>query len=82
MKTRWIKEVPIKINVHAWKVSVDGLPTRFNLSRRGVYMVGIGFQGVTLLRRMVGVVAFFSIAFKSQKGVRRFMLYCVVDNLE
>ncbi|GJX19625.1 RNA-directed DNA polymerase, eukaryota [Tanacetum coccineum] len=35
-KTRWIKEVPIKINIHAWKVSIDGLPTRFNLSRRGV----------------------------------------------
>ncbi|GJW88402.1 RNA-directed DNA polymerase, eukaryota, reverse transcriptase zinc-binding domain protein [Tanacetum coccineum] len=35
-KTRWIKEVPIKINIHAWKVSMDGLPTRFNLSRRGV----------------------------------------------
>ncbi|GJY38991.1 RNA-directed DNA polymerase, eukaryota, reverse transcriptase zinc-binding domain protein [Tanacetum coccineum] len=36
MKTRWIKEVPIKINVHAWKVKNDGLPTRFNLSRRGM----------------------------------------------
>ncbi|GJU85835.1 phospholipase-like protein [Tanacetum coccineum] len=35
-KTRWIKEVPIKINIHAWKVSIDGLPTRFNHSRRGV----------------------------------------------
>ncbi|GJW17430.1 RNA-directed DNA polymerase, eukaryota, reverse transcriptase zinc-binding domain protein [Tanacetum coccineum] len=35
-KTRWIKEVPIKINIHAWKVSIDDLPTRFNLSRRGV----------------------------------------------
>nr|GEU69830.1 hypothetical protein [Tanacetum cinerariifolium] len=34
-KTRWIKEVPIKINVHAWKVIHDCLPTRFNISRRG-----------------------------------------------
>nr|GFA11599.1 RNA-directed DNA polymerase, eukaryota, nucleotide-binding alpha-beta plait domain protein [Tanacetum cinerariifolium] len=33
-KTRWIKEVPIKINVHAWKVIHDCLPTRFNISRR------------------------------------------------
>nr|GEX13161.1 RNA-directed DNA polymerase, eukaryota [Tanacetum cinerariifolium] len=40
-KTRWIKEVPIKINVHAWKVSVDGLPIRFNLSRRGVEIESI-----------------------------------------
>nr|GEX22736.1 RNA-directed DNA polymerase, eukaryota, reverse transcriptase zinc-binding domain protein [Tanacetum cinerariifolium] len=36
-KTRWIKEVPIKINVHAWKVIQDCLPTRFNISRRGTY---------------------------------------------
>nr|GFB80172.1 RNA-directed DNA polymerase, eukaryota, reverse transcriptase zinc-binding domain protein [Tanacetum cinerariifolium] len=33
-KTRWIKEVPIKINVHAWKVIHDCLPSRFNISRR------------------------------------------------
>nr|GEV14202.1 RNA-directed DNA polymerase, eukaryota [Tanacetum cinerariifolium] len=35
-KTRWIKEVPIKFNVHAWKVRVNGLPTRWNISRRGI----------------------------------------------
>ena len=28
--------VPIKINVQAWKVKHDYLPTRFNLSRRGM----------------------------------------------
>nr|GEY46880.1 hypothetical protein [Tanacetum cinerariifolium] len=27
-KTRWIKYMPIKINVHAWKVMTDSLPTR------------------------------------------------------
>nr|GEU49950.1 basic 7S globulin 2-like [Tanacetum cinerariifolium] len=27
-KTRWIKYVPIKVNVHAWKVKTDSLPTR------------------------------------------------------
>ncbi|GKD51880.1 RNA-directed DNA polymerase, eukaryota, partial [Tanacetum coccineum] len=36
MKTRWIKVVPLKINVHAWKVSLDCLPTRLNISRRGM----------------------------------------------
>nr|GEV63440.1 RNA-directed DNA polymerase, eukaryota, reverse transcriptase zinc-binding domain protein [Tanacetum cinerariifolium] len=36
MKTRWIKDVPLKINVHAWKVSLDCLPTRLNISRRGM----------------------------------------------
>nr|GEW05140.1 RNA-directed DNA polymerase, eukaryota [Tanacetum cinerariifolium]GEW05149.1 RNA-directed DNA polymerase, eukaryota [Tanacetum cinerariifolium] len=35
-KTKWLKVVPIKINIHAWKVKLDGLPTRFNLSRRGI----------------------------------------------
>ncbi|GKD62306.1 RNA-directed DNA polymerase, eukaryota, reverse transcriptase zinc-binding domain protein, partial [Tanacetum coccineum] len=35
-KTRWIKAVPIKVNVHAWKVKFDGLPTRLNISRGGI----------------------------------------------
>nr|GEU31451.1 RNA-directed DNA polymerase, eukaryota [Tanacetum cinerariifolium] len=35
-KTRWIKAVPIKVNVHAWKVKLDGLLTRLNISRRGI----------------------------------------------
>nr|GFD17850.1 hypothetical protein [Tanacetum cinerariifolium] len=31
-----LEEVPIKVNIHAWKVSLDGLPTRWNISRRVV----------------------------------------------
>ncbi|GJY65325.1 RNA-directed DNA polymerase, eukaryota [Tanacetum coccineum] len=34
--TRWVHAVPIKINVFAWKVCLDFLPTRFNLSLRGL----------------------------------------------
>ncbi|GJZ95579.1 RNA-directed DNA polymerase, eukaryota [Tanacetum coccineum] len=34
--TRWVKCIPIKINVFAWRVSLDRLPTRLNLIRRGV----------------------------------------------
>ncbi|GJT17785.1 RNA-directed DNA polymerase, eukaryota, reverse transcriptase zinc-binding domain protein [Tanacetum coccineum] len=34
--TRWIKYIPIKINVFAWKVYLDRLPTKLNLARRGV----------------------------------------------
>nr|GFA40942.1 RNA-directed DNA polymerase, eukaryota [Tanacetum cinerariifolium] len=34
--TRWIKSIPIKINVFAWKVYLDRLPTRLNLIRRGL----------------------------------------------
>nr|GFA51646.1 RNA-directed DNA polymerase, eukaryota [Tanacetum cinerariifolium] len=33
-KTRWVKCVPIKVNILAWKVKMDALPVRFNLSRR------------------------------------------------
>ena len=34
--TRWVKVIPIKINIFAWKVSLDRLPTRENLAQRGV----------------------------------------------
>ncbi|GJW28177.1 RNA-directed DNA polymerase, eukaryota, reverse transcriptase zinc-binding domain protein [Tanacetum coccineum] len=34
--TRWINVLPIKVNVFAWKVFLDKLPTRSNLSLRGV----------------------------------------------
>nr|GEY41007.1 RNA-directed DNA polymerase, eukaryota [Tanacetum cinerariifolium] len=40
-KTRWIKAVPIKVNVHAWKVRLDNLPTRLNISRRGMDIASI-----------------------------------------
>ncbi|GKA66006.1 hypothetical protein Tco_0765814 [Tanacetum coccineum] len=33
-KTRWVRLVPIKINVHTWKVKYNSLPTRFNISGR------------------------------------------------
>ncbi|GKA38197.1 RNA-directed DNA polymerase, eukaryota [Tanacetum coccineum] len=32
-QTRWIKAVPIKVNIHAWKVRMDCLPTRLNIFR-------------------------------------------------
>ncbi|GJU75589.1 RNA-directed DNA polymerase, eukaryota, reverse transcriptase zinc-binding domain protein [Tanacetum coccineum] len=32
----WRKMVPIKVNILAWKVKLDGLPTRCNLSKRGL----------------------------------------------
>ncbi|GJZ06331.1 RNA-directed DNA polymerase, eukaryota, reverse transcriptase zinc-binding domain protein [Tanacetum coccineum] len=34
--TRWVKLVPIKINILAWKIYLDRLPTRLNLSGRGL----------------------------------------------
>nr|GEW23510.1 RNA-directed DNA polymerase, eukaryota [Tanacetum cinerariifolium] len=34
--TRWLRVVPIKVNVHACRVCLDKLPTRANLSLRGM----------------------------------------------
>ncbi|GJT22467.1 RNA-directed DNA polymerase, eukaryota [Tanacetum coccineum] len=34
--SRWVKQISIKVNVLAWKISMDRLPTRVNLHRRGV----------------------------------------------
>ncbi|GJZ77663.1 RNA-directed DNA polymerase, eukaryota, reverse transcriptase zinc-binding domain protein [Tanacetum coccineum] len=34
--TRWVNIIHIKINVFAWRVCLDNLPTRLNLSFRGV----------------------------------------------
>nr|GEW27711.1 RNA-directed DNA polymerase, eukaryota [Tanacetum cinerariifolium] len=36
LKTMWIKYIPNKVNVFAWKVMTNSLPTRFYLSRRGI----------------------------------------------
>ena len=34
--TRWVKCIPVKINIFAWKARRDRLPTRANLVRRGI----------------------------------------------
>ncbi|GJW54293.1 RNA-directed DNA polymerase, eukaryota [Tanacetum coccineum] len=39
--TRWVKMIPIKVNVFAWRVRMDKLPTRLNLSFRGMEIPSI-----------------------------------------
>nr|GFD01588.1 RNA-directed DNA polymerase, eukaryota [Tanacetum cinerariifolium] len=34
--TRWIKAVPIKVNILAWKVRLNGLSSCVNILRRGI----------------------------------------------
>nr|GEW24427.1 hypothetical protein [Tanacetum cinerariifolium] len=34
--TRWLRVVPIKVNVHVWTVCLDKLPTRANISLKGM----------------------------------------------
>nr|GEX52183.1 RNA-directed DNA polymerase, eukaryota, nucleotide-binding alpha-beta plait domain protein [Tanacetum cinerariifolium] len=41
VQTRWVKVVPIKLNVFAWRVCLDKLPTHLNLSLRGVEISSI-----------------------------------------
>ncbi|GKA50601.1 hypothetical protein Tco_0743674 [Tanacetum coccineum] len=36
ISNRRIRVVPIKVNTFAWKVRTNSLPTRFNISRRGI----------------------------------------------
>nr|GEX84177.1 RNA-directed DNA polymerase, eukaryota [Tanacetum cinerariifolium] len=36
LPTRWVKSVPIKVNITAWKVKSNAFLTRFNISRRGM----------------------------------------------
>nr|GEV58241.1 RNA-directed DNA polymerase, eukaryota [Tanacetum cinerariifolium] len=36
--TRWVKFIPIKINIFVWRARRDCLPTRSNLVQRGVFM--------------------------------------------
>nr|GFA99373.1 hypothetical protein [Tanacetum cinerariifolium] len=37
-RTLWIKYVPIKVNVLTWKIKIEALPTRFNISRRDIHI--------------------------------------------
>nr|GFB75958.1 RNA-directed DNA polymerase, eukaryota [Tanacetum cinerariifolium] len=36
ISTRWVKSVPSKVNITAWKIKTNALPMKFNLSRRGM----------------------------------------------
>ncbi|GJS17475.1 hypothetical protein Tco_0411947 [Tanacetum coccineum] len=49
-ETRWVKCVPIKINVLAWKIKTDALPTGSNISQCGLVrdIAILGFELVNL----------------------------------
>ncbi|PWA84019.1 reverse transcriptase domain, Reverse transcriptase zinc-binding domain protein [Artemisia annua] len=34
--TRWVKLVPIKVNILAWRIALNKIPSRFNMSLRGL----------------------------------------------
>ncbi|GJU13564.1 RNA-directed DNA polymerase, eukaryota [Tanacetum coccineum] len=39
--SRWVKVIPAKVNIYAWRVFLDKLPTRINLSIRGIEIPSI-----------------------------------------
>ncbi|GKA37635.1 RNA-directed DNA polymerase, eukaryota [Tanacetum coccineum] len=41
VQTRWVKLVPIKVNVFAWRLALNKLPTWFNMSSRGLEIPSI-----------------------------------------
>ncbi|GJX79158.1 RNA-directed DNA polymerase, eukaryota, reverse transcriptase zinc-binding domain protein [Tanacetum coccineum] len=49
-KTRWNNFVPSKINILAWRIKHDFLPTRYNISRRGIDLVSIACASCTLAK--------------------------------
>ncbi|GJU79452.1 hypothetical protein Tco_1281817 [Tanacetum coccineum] len=43
--TRWLPHLPIKLNVFAWRLYLDRLPTKSNLIRRGIQSLGLFVVG-------------------------------------
>ncbi|GJY16790.1 protein PAF1 [Tanacetum coccineum] len=48
--TRWIKFVPIKVNILAWRLALDKLPTRLTMSLRGLELSSIHCPDMTSYR--------------------------------
>ncbi|GJU02604.1 hypothetical protein Tco_1112942 [Tanacetum coccineum] len=56
-KTRWVKYVSIKVNVLAWKIKIDALPTRFNIfSLLARYLYGGTSLMSMLIRTLSGIL--------------------------
>ncbi|GJX92711.1 RNA-directed DNA polymerase, eukaryota, reverse transcriptase zinc-binding domain protein [Tanacetum coccineum] len=51
-KTLWIKSVPIKVNILAWKIKLEALPTRFNISRRDKLRAKFVLGGISNIRTL------------------------------
>ncbi|GJU53304.1 RNA-directed DNA polymerase, eukaryota [Tanacetum coccineum] len=43
--TRWLPHLPIKLNVFAWRLYLDRLPTKSNLIQRGIQSLGLFVVG-------------------------------------
>nr|GEY84670.1 RNA-directed DNA polymerase, eukaryota [Tanacetum cinerariifolium] len=75
--TRWIKSIPIKVNVFAWKVSLDRLPTRSNLSRRGVVVPSLSCPICNLIHEDTTHLLFScGLAYEVMRLVCRWWIWC------
>nr|GEU51803.1 RNA-directed DNA polymerase, eukaryota, reverse transcriptase zinc-binding domain protein [Tanacetum cinerariifolium] len=54
--TRWLPYLPIKLNVFAWRLYLDRLPTKSNLIRRGIQFLGPFVVGGTWCGRLVALI--------------------------
>nr|GEY18831.1 RNA-directed DNA polymerase, eukaryota [Tanacetum cinerariifolium] len=52
-RTRWLKYVPLKVNITAWKIKLDALRTRLNISRRGKWSVRSLPGGMFAMRKLI-----------------------------
>nr|GEY94090.1 RNA-directed DNA polymerase, eukaryota [Tanacetum cinerariifolium] len=71
-KSRWSKAVSIKVDILAWKVKLDCLPTRINISRRG-------FNSNNLLSRLYELI---SLRRMSRSGIESEQWGHLLDSLE
>nr|GEY05838.1 RNA-directed DNA polymerase, eukaryota [Tanacetum cinerariifolium] len=72
--SRWVKQIPIKVNVLAWKFSMERLPTRVNLHRRGVqillglFVIGGAWFGTLLIRTDLGYLGLIWFSFNQVRN--------------
>ncbi|GJT27728.1 V-type proton ATPase subunit H [Tanacetum coccineum] len=71
MVTRWIRYVPIKVNILAWKVMSNSLPTRFNISRRG-----IDIESLSCVNCETGIETVNHLFFSCDLAMRIFPIKC------
>ncbi|GKE77969.1 RNA-directed DNA polymerase, eukaryota, partial [Tanacetum coccineum] len=56
--TRWVKSIPIKVNIFTWNVSLDRLPTQFNLVSRGVPVPSFSCPSCNIVQEDLGHTLF------------------------
>nr|GFB29849.1 RNA-directed DNA polymerase, eukaryota [Tanacetum cinerariifolium] len=66
--TRWVKHIPIKVNIFAWRARRDCLPTRVNLIRRGISLNLTFVRSVDHVRRMRNT-SFSNVIWRNLSGV-------------